>query len=164
MTVHKTLESFQCHCCDDRFYLHFASFVPEACNRALAVLRPFACWWHYITCGFVTKPQGFFACPIVLAEIYRRSFSLPLHRSPVSRYLPSIMSRNPLKRLSIALKFSSNGSAAVSSSNPPPIIPETHTLSEFLTSTKANYLRDIKDENVGGGEWTVSMGNEAGGE
>ncbi|KAF9491524.1 DHH phosphoesterase [Pleurotus eryngii] len=72
------------------------------------------------------------------------------------------MSRNPLKRLSMALKFSTNGSAAVSSSNPPPTIPETHTLSEFLTSAKTNYLRDIKDASVGGGEWTVSMGNEAG--
>ncbi|KAF4603156.1 Exopolyphosphatase [Pleurotus pulmonarius] len=100
----------------------------------------------------------------MLGALYNlRSFSLPLHRTPVSRYLFSTMSRNPLKRLSMALKFSSNGNAAaVSSPNPPPTIPETHTLLEFLTSAKTSYLRDIKDPNVGGGEWTVSMGNEAG--
>ncbi|KAJ8515151.1 hypothetical protein ONZ45_g7391 [Pleurotus djamor] len=71
------------------------------------------------------------------------------------------MARNPLKRLSMALKLgSSNG--IVAPPKPLDIVSEASTLTEFLTSTKENYLRDINDADGNRGAWTVSMGNEAG--
>lgn len=38
----------------------------------------------------------------------------------------------------------------------------TKTLADFVSQTKKRYLQDVKDGK--GGDWTVAMGNEAGGE
>lgn len=35
-------------------------------------------------------------------------------------------------------------------------------LADFVSKTKDQYLQDVKDGK--GGDWTVAMGNEAGGE
>jgi hypothetical protein len=38
----------------------------------------------------------------------------------------------------------------------------TKTLAEFVSQTKSRYLKDVHDGK--GGDWTVAIGNEAGGE
>ena len=38
----------------------------------------------------------------------------------------------------------------------------TKVLADFVSQTKNRYLQDVKDGK--GGDWTVAMGNEAGGE
>lgn len=42
------------------------------------------------------------------------------------------------------------------------LTPPTTVLAEFLQSQKTRYLKDVEDGK--GGNWTVVMGNEAGGE
>ena len=41
------------------------------------------------------------------------------------------------------------------------LTPPTATLAEFLQNQKSRYLKDVEEGK--GGEWTVVMGNEAGG-
>ena len=38
----------------------------------------------------------------------------------------------------------------------------TKALADFVSQTKSRYLQDVKDGK--GADWTVAMGNEAGGE
>ncbi|KAF9467710.1 hypothetical protein BDZ94DRAFT_1280301 [Collybia nuda] len=61
---------------------------------------------------------------------------------------------NPLRRLSLALKLTKPYH--------PHAAPDATTLAQFLTTTKAKYLSDIRETPGKGGEWTVVMGNEAG--
>ncbi|KAG5651792.1 hypothetical protein H0H81_007378 [Sphagnurus paluster] len=78
------------------------------------------------------------------------------------------MSRNPIRRLSLAV----TGKLKLGSSSAPvtpvtPIsekgAPSTSELAKFLSETKARYLSDINATPSKGREWTVAMGNEAGG-
>lgn len=62
---------------------------------------------------------------------------------------------NTFRRLSVAFKLGKNTKANPSDS--------TTTLAEFLSATKQEYLKAINDTPSRGGEWTVVMGNEAGG-
>lgn len=62
---------------------------------------------------------------------------------------------NPLRRLSLALKLAKPYQ--------PHAAPDATTLAQFLTTTKAKYLSDVRETPGKGGEWTVVMGNEAGG-
>ena len=88
----------------------------------------------------------------LLLEILPSSFTSSIR-------LRVIMSRNPLRRLSVALRLSE--------AYPPTQIPLTPTsrssVSAFLANVKDNYLKDIKEDSKKGAEWTVVMGNEAGG-
>jgi hypothetical protein len=58
-----------------------------------------------------------------------------------------------MRRLSLALKSRSSTSAVAK--------PDPLKLGDFLTKTKVQYLEDV--QNNEGGQWTVVMGNEAGG-
>ncbi|KAF8062198.1 exopolyphosphatase [Lyophyllum atratum] len=61
--------------------------------------------------------------------------------------------RNPIRRLSIALKMN----------KPPEATPAAPgTLVQFLTQSRGKYLCDIHATPSKAGEWTVVMGNEAG--
>lgn len=66
---------------------------------------------------------------------------------------------SPLRRLSVALKLTE--------AYPPTQIPLTPTsrssLSTYLANAKDKYLKDIREDPKKGAEWTVVMGNEAGG-
>ncbi|KAG5219831.1 Exopolyphosphatase [Salix suchowensis] len=112
---------------------------------------------HYITCGS------------------SRNLKVSLHAQPCLLKFADVLfaSTSPQTSLSLSLLHHVQKSAEATVDGPQvqherecccivvksaPTIPETHTLSEFLTSAKTNYLRDIKDASVGGGEWTVSMG------
>lgn len=68
------------------------------------------------------------------------------------------MARNPLRRLSVALRLTE--------AYPPTQIPPTPTsrssLSSYLVNVKDSYLKDIREDPKKGAEWTVVMGNEAG--
>jgi exopolyphosphatase len=61
---------------------------------------------------------------------------------------------SPFRRLSLAVKYggSYKRNAAPDSG-----------LAHFLSTSKENYLRDVHAMPSKGGEWTVVMGNEAGG-
>ena len=50
------------------------------------------------------------------------------------------------------------------SASPPGILGggSTKALADFVSQTKNRYLQDVKDGK--GADWTVAMGNEAGGE
>ena len=67
--------------------------------------------------------------------------------------------KNPLRRLSVALRLSE--------AYQPPQVANTilneASLSTFLSSAKASYLKDLKEDAAKGANWTVVMGNEAGG-
>jgi exopolyphosphatase len=60
-----------------------------------------------------------------------------------------------LRRLSLALK--------ITKPYQPHTAPDAATLAQFLKTTKAKYLADIRQTPGKGAEWTVVMGNEAGG-
>ena len=66
---------------------------------------------------------------------------------------------NTLRRLSVALRLTE--------AYHPPSVPATplskSSLSTYLANVKNNYLKDIKEDPKKGAEWTVVMGNEAGG-
>lgn len=68
-------------------------------------------------------------------------------------------SKNPLRRLSVALRLTE--------AYQPAQIPTTPTsrssLSVYLANAKGDYLKDIKEDPKKGARWTVVMGNEAGG-
>ncbi|TFK31870.1 hypothetical protein BDQ12DRAFT_618106 [Crucibulum laeve] len=61
---------------------------------------------------------------------------------------------SPLRRLSIALKFTQ--------AHKPRVLPDSLMLAKFLSSAKEKYLKDIQEKPGKGEEWTVVMGNEAG--
>lgn len=65
----------------------------------------------------------------------------------------SLTMANTLRRLSVAFKLGKNQRNGPTDS--------TATLAEFLSATKQEYLKAINEKR--GGEWTVVMGNEAGG-
>lgn len=67
--------------------------------------------------------------------------------------MPSYYS--PLRRLSLALK--------IIRPYQPHGAPNTENLARFLSETKNKYLQDVHATPGRGGEWTVVMGNEAGG-
>jgi len=68
--------------------------------------------------------------------------------------------RNPLRRLSIALKL--RGPGAVS--EPIQTTPVGPSISKFLTDVKTSFLNDVKEDAAKAAKnWTVVMGNEAGG-
>ncbi|KAL0946210.1 hypothetical protein HGRIS_012469 [Hohenbuehelia grisea] len=64
--------------------------------------------------------------------------------------------RSPMKRLSLALRFNS------ASSYKPSVAPDPANLAQFLRSTRTKYFEDVQSQPSKGGEWVVSMGNEAG--
>lgn len=66
---------------------------------------------------------------------------------------------NPLRRLSVALRLTDAYIPAQV-----PLAPTFRSsLSTYLANAKSNYLKDIKEDPKKGAEWTVVMGNEAGG-
>ena len=68
--------------------------------------------------------------------------------------------RNPLRRLSVALRLTEayEPSAPVSPADGP-------SISKFLNGQKLKWLNDVKEDPSKAAEtWTVVMGNEAGGE
>jgi exopolyphosphatase len=65
------------------------------------------------------------------------------------------MRSTPLRRLSLALK--------ISKPYQPHSAPKADTLARFLSESKQKYLDDIRATPERGGDWTVVMGNEAGG-
>ena len=63
---------------------------------------------------------------------------------------------NPLRQPSVALRLTE--------AYHPHLVPDTpSSLSAYLANVKNNYLKDIKEDPKKGAEWTVVMGNEAGG-
>jgi hypothetical protein len=60
-----------------------------------------------------------------------------------------------LRRLSLALK--------ITKPYQPHSVPKADTLARFLSESKEKYLNDVRTTPGRGGEWTVVMGNEAGG-
>ena len=67
--------------------------------------------------------------------------------------------KNPLRRLSVVWRLKEAFEPTPTS--PAPDIP---TISKFLSISKTNFLRDVKEDPVKSAkEWTVVMGNEAGG-
>ena len=66
--------------------------------------------------------------------------------------------RNPLRRVSLALGITNKPSPSPVQAS---IIGEA--LTQFLSESKARYLQDVRADPSKGTEWTVSMGNEAGG-
>lgn len=68
---------------------------------------------------------------------------------------------NPIRRLSVALKITKSFKSAASS---PVAAPDQNLpLAEFLVSAKERYINAINETPSKAGEWTVVMGNEAGG-
>ncbi|KAF9485702.1 DHH phosphoesterase [Pholiota conissans] len=66
--------------------------------------------------------------------------------------------KSPFRRLSVALKFAeANMPAQV-----PHVASPSNTLSLFLTTSKAAFLKDAKEGGNKAAGWTVVMGNEAG--
>lgn len=71
------------------------------------------------------------------------------------------MPRNPLRRLSVALRLTE---AYQPSGQAPPTPTSSTSLSTFLRNAKSNFLKDVKEDPAKAAEaWTVVMGNEAGG-
>jgi len=69
------------------------------------------------------------------------------------------MPKNPLRRLSVALRLSEAYQPAET-----PMTPTTSTsLNLFLSHSKAAFLKDVKEDREKAAGWTVVMGNEAGG-
>ncbi|KAF8647325.1 hypothetical protein AX16_006787 [Volvariella volvacea WC 439] len=68
---------------------------------------------------------------------------------------------NPLKRLSVALKFTKPVASSLSAATSPRAT-EPASLAQFLVSTKERYLKDVNATPSRAGDWTVVMGNEAG--
>jgi hypothetical protein len=67
--------------------------------------------------------------------------------------------KNPLRRLSVVLGLKEAYEPSPSSS-----AADGPTISKFLSVSKNNFLRDVKeDPTKAAKEWTVVMGNEAGG-
>ncbi|KAF8902587.1 hypothetical protein CPB84DRAFT_1814892 [Gymnopilus junonius] len=70
------------------------------------------------------------------------------------------MPRNPLRRLSVALRLTEAYQPAVQA---PPTPTTATSINLFLNSSKANFLKDVKEDPAKAAEtWTVVMGNEAG--
>jgi hypothetical protein len=69
----------------------------------------------------------------------------------------SAMPKNPLRRLSVALRLTEAYQPAETASTP------TTSLSLFLSNSKAAFLKDVKEDRAKAAGWTVVMGNEAGG-
>ena len=78
--------------------------------------------------------------------------------STLVRLSPIMMPRNTLRRLSVALKLTD---AYFPPTEPMP--SSSPGLSQFLATSKTDFLKDITDSPAKGAEWTVVMGNEAGG-
>ena len=73
---------------------------------------------------------------------------------------PTLMpTRNPLRRLSVALRLTEAYTPAQIPTTP----SSNSSLSTYLVNAKNNYLKDIKEDPKKGAAWTVVMGNEAGG-
>ncbi len=79
---------------------------------------------------------------------------------------------SPIRRLSTVLRLSRNATPAASpvAAAAPAESPVAKTtvapaqpVQQFLSSAKERYLRDIAESPTKGAEWTVVMGNEAGG-
>lgn len=69
------------------------------------------------------------------------------------------MPKNPLRRLSVALRLTEAYRPAETA-----LTPTTSTsLSLFLSNSKAAFLKDVKEDRTKAAGWTVVMGNEAGG-
>lgn len=60
-----------------------------------------------------------------------------------------------IRRLSTALKLTK--------AYKPYAAPDVNTFAAYLTSSKEKYLADVRSEPSRGQEWTVAIGNEAGG-
>jgi len=69
------------------------------------------------------------------------------------------MPKNPLRRLSVALRLSKAYQPAESSTTP----TTSTSLSLFLNHSKAAFLKDVKEDRAKAAGWTMVMGNEAGG-
>ncbi|KAG6888253.1 hypothetical protein C0995_009454 [Termitomyces sp. Mi166 len=67
--------------------------------------------------------------------------------------------RNPIHWLSLVLRLGKAKSAEATVMISQPDAP---SLARFLSTSKEQYLRDIRSTPQKGGEWTVVMGNEAG--
>ena len=67
---------------------------------------------------------------------------------------------SPLRRLSVALRLTE---AYPPTQILPPTPSSRSSLSTYLANAKDKYLKDIKEDPKKGAEWTVVMGNEAGG-
>jgi len=67
--------------------------------------------------------------------------------------------KNALRRLSVIWRLKE-----AFEPSPTSPAPDTPTISKFLSISKTNFLKDVKEDPAKGGkEWTVVMGNEAGG-
>jgi exopolyphosphatase len=64
-------------------------------------------------------------------------------------------SYTPLRRISLALRLSKPYQTHST--------PKPDNLARFLSESKEKYLNDVRATPGRGGEWTVVMGNEAGG-
>ena len=71
----------------------------------------------------------------------------------------SAMPKNPLRRLSVALRLTEAYRPAETALTP----TTTTSLSLFLSNSKAAFLKDVKEDRAKAAGWTVVMGNEAGG-
>jgi exopolyphosphatase len=72
----------------------------------------------------------------------------------------SLLARNPLRRLSVALKLRGPGAL----SEPIQTTPDGPSISKFLADVKRSFLHDVKEDAANAANhWTVVMGNEAGG-
>ncbi|PPQ86415.1 hypothetical protein CVT25_003537 [Psilocybe cyanescens] len=68
-------------------------------------------------------------------------------------------SRSPLRRLSVALRLAE---AYQPPDAPAVALTTTTSLSLFLINAKANFLKDVKEDEAKAADWIVVMGNEAG--
>ena len=70
------------------------------------------------------------------------------------------MAKSALRRLSVALRLTEAYQPAQSSATP----TTSTSISKFLSNAKESYLKDVKeDREKAAANWTVVMGNEAGG-